>query len=107
MNSAALPSFDDLYSFIRGEYLHSRFEGMNASWPNGVPEGGTYAELIVRGYMDDLTATGAALIAPTESRRAKLVRFDRSLTITNPDAPPEEFRYRAGSLSNPMGGDWS
>lgn len=102
-----MPSFESLYAFIRDEYLNSRFEGRNAHWPKGVPEGGTYSELIAKGYMDVVEKTGEGVISHFESRRGKYVRFNRALQIINPDSPVIEIKHKAGSLSNPMVGDWS
>lgn len=101
-----MPTFDQVYEFIRNEYLNSRFEGMNSHWPKGVKGGGSYSESIVRSYLDYLSKDGVAHISPFESRRGKHVAFDRSLRILNEDAPIVEKQYKAGSLSRPMSGNW-
>lgn len=103
----SIPSIADVYEFLRNEYLNSRFEGMNAAWPKGVPDGGTYAELVAKRYLEYLQKDGVATISHFESRRGKPVVFNRAFTILNEDAPVIEIRHRAGSLSSPIAGNWS
>lgn len=101
-----MPTFAAVYSFLRDEYLNSRFEGRNAHWPNGVPSGGSYSERVARSYLDELERDGVAGISHFESRRGKHVIFNRALRILNDDAPVVEIQYRAGSLAAPMAGNW-
>lgn len=101
-----MPSMADVYEFLRNEYLNSRFEGMNSAWPKGVPDGGTYAELVAKRYLDWLQKEGVATISHFESRRGKPVVFNRAFTILNDDAPIVEIKRKAGSLSSPMAGNW-
>lgn len=95
-----MPSEGALYEFIRDEYLHSRLEGRDSIWPNGVPGGGTYSNYVMRRHYEDLQQTGMGTISHYESRRGKVVYYDRTLKIINPDAPHVEIRRRAP-------GDWS
>ncbi|MHC3750727.1 hypothetical protein ACYKDZ_17805 [Stutzerimonas stutzeri] len=101
-----MPSIFDIYEFLRNEYLNSRFEGMNAAWPKGVPDGGTYADLVAKRYLEYLQNEGFASISHFESRRGKHVVFNRALQIINDESPVIEKAYRAGSLSAPMAGNW-
>ncbi len=115
-----MPTFAALYAFIRDEYLHSRFEAVNDCWPLAAraalvkqypnakhpPLELTHAEGIVHGYMETLEADGVALISMYESRRGRMIEFDRSLRILNADEPPAQMQKRAPSLSNPAVGNW-
>lgn len=96
-----LPSFDDLYQFIKSNYLHSRFEGRD-NWFPGVK----YSDVVVQGYMDTLSKGENGLISHFESRSGKVIEFDKNLVILNPDVPPTEIPYRGGSITNPMSGIW-
>ena len=98
-----LPTFDEMYSFLRDYYLHSRFEGLNSGWPNGVPEGGTYAECVARSSLEQLKNTGVGYISQYESRTARVVIFDADLNILNKDEPPAQIQKKAGHLTHVYG----
>ena len=95
--------FDAVYTFLREHYLHSRYEGRNAEWPKGVPEGGTYAELVARGALENLEKYGNGWVGPYESRTGRVINYDADLNILNPDEPPAQIQRKAGHLTHIYG----
>ena len=95
-----------VYAFLREYYLHSRFEGKNAEWPNGIPEGGTYAELVARSALEHLEKYGDGWISQYESRLGRVIHYDADLNILNPDEPPAQIQKKAGNLTHIYGGGW-
>lgn len=98
-------TFEDVYQFLKDNYLHSRFEGNNINWPNGVPEGGSYSELVARNCLDRLLTEGKDNISHFESRSGKPIHFNDKLEILNPDSPPIEIKHKSSSLTN-ANGNW-
>lgn len=97
---ATMPTFDEMHSFLREHYLHSRFEGRNAWYPKGVQEGGTYADLVIRSHLEHLEKYGHGWIGMYECRLGRAIKYDKDLTILNPDAPPAQIQRRAGHLTH-------
>lgn len=95
--------FDAVYTFLREHYLHSRYEGRNAEWPKGVPEGGTYAELVARNALEHLEKYGDGMIGPYESRTGRAIHYDANLNILTPDEPPAQIQRKAGHLTHIYG----
>jgi hypothetical protein len=96
--------FDTIYIFLREYYLHSRFEGKNAEWPNGVPEGGTYSELVARGALEHLGKYGNGFISQYECRMGRAIHYDENFNILNPDEPPAQIQRKPGHLTHIYGG---
>jgi hypothetical protein len=69
------PTFAQMYAFLKKSYKHERFEGRNAAWPKGVPEGGSYSELVTRHALDDLNARGTNWIGQHESATGYAVKY--------------------------------
>ena len=103
VSAQPLPSFEQMYDFLRSYYLHSRFEGRNGEWPKGCPEGGTYAEVVTRGHLEYLAEHGTGWISMYESRLGTAIKYDRTLTILNADAPPGQIQRQAGHLTHIYG----
>ena len=82
--SKPIPSYDELYGFIKRHYRHSRFEGRVKTY------GEDYPRKIVDGYMDDLKASGWSIISWHESQSGRHIVFDSSLAIK-----PEEDSEKA------------
>lgn len=98
-----MPTFEQMYAFLRERYLHSRFEGRNAEWPNGIPEGGTYAESVARSSLQDLELHGVGFIGPYEAASGRAIKYDANLQILNPDEPPAQLGKRAPNLTHIYG----
>lgn len=87
-NDIVMPGRADVYSFIKRNYIASRFKNspMIKDHPN-------YADLIIDGYMDDLRNDNVAYIGPYESVRGTFIQFDRSLQPINESEPIEKMRH--------------
>ncbi|BCS54541.1 hypothetical protein GSVR_28490 [Geobacter sp. SVR] len=103
VSAQPLPLFEQMYNFLREYYLHSRFEGANAQWPKGCPEGGTYAEVVTRGHLEYLAGHGHGFISMYESRLGTAIKYDHALKILNADAPPGQIQRRPGHLTHIYG----
>lgn len=103
VSSQPLPSFGQMYDFLREHYLNSRFEGRNGGWPKGCPEGGTYSEVVTRSSLSYLAEHGIGWITMYESRLGTAIKYDRTLTILNPDEPPGQIQRQAGHLTHIYG----
>jgi hypothetical protein len=71
-----LPSFSDLYEFLRVRYKYDRFEGRN-----GLVWGEDTSRRITQGSMDQLRDCGFGCVSQHESITGSAVFFDRDLTI--------------------------
>jgi len=96
--SLPMPSLDALKSFLREYYLHSRFEGRD-----GPVWGHDYSDVVTKSTADHLEETGISCIGVYESNRGRVIWFDRSLTILNPDEAPAQIQARAGNLTHIYG----
>jgi len=101
------PTYEQMYEFLKDHYLHSRFEGRNAMWPKGVPEGGTYSELVARNALDYLRTNEVAFISPYEAASGRTIQYDRQLTILNPDEPRAQLGKKAPNLTHIYGQSFS
>jgi hypothetical protein len=97
-----MPSFEAVKTFLREYYLHSRFEGRDGDvW------GRDYSDVVTRSTMESLQDHALSCVSQYDCNRGRVVWFDRSLTVLNPDEAPAQIHKRPGSLSAPMAGDWS
>ena len=94
-----LPSYDDLYAFIKAEYKNSRFEGRNSD-PYWGPE---HSSRIVRDYMAELEQRGVAMISRHESQRNQSLTFDCYLSFLDLDATPVEYPTECANISHVLG----
>jgi hypothetical protein len=69
-----MPTYEELYAFLKAHYKHERFEGRNAD-----PYHPDYSHIVTRGRMRDLEKQGYDLISRHESRTGERVIFDRRL----------------------------
>jgi hypothetical protein len=81
MNATQFPTFDQMYSFLRAIYKHDRFEGRNVQWPNGVPEGGTYAQCVTRSHLHNLQEQGVGHVGPFESVTGAALKYDGAAVV--------------------------
>lgn len=81
MSMTALPSYDDLYAFLKANYKHERFAGRDNrdGW-------GDYSGDVTRSRMTSLARQGWDLISRYESRTGEIVIFSAALAIL--DAMP-------------------
>jgi len=96
--SLPMPSTAALKSFLREYYLHSRFEGRD-----GPVWGHDYSEAVTASTADALKETGICCIDMYDCNRGRVVWFDRSLTVLNPDEAPAQIKARAGNLTHIYG----
>jgi hypothetical protein len=69
-----MPSFEQVYDFVKAHYKPSRFEERNnATWGAG------YTRNVVEGYMEQLSACRRCYIGQYESRTGESVAFDYRL----------------------------
>ncbi len=87
-----MPPRELLYRFIKEHYVHDRFEG----------RGQHYAELIIDGYMNDLSSDNVCTISPFENRLGRFIQFDHDLNIITNDIPLESAR-NFGHISHLLG----
>jgi hypothetical protein len=99
------PTFEAMYAFLRERYLHSRFEGRNDNeqWKAAVPKGITYSELVARSALEYLSEHGIGYISPYEAASGRTIKYDRSLTVLNPDEPPAQLGKKAPNLTHIYG----
>lgn len=90
--------FDEVYAFLRSNYLHSRFEGsdMCKDFPD-------YPKIITRSTIAQIEQTGKGFVSLYESRTARTIIFDADLNVLNPDAPPDEIQARPRNLTHIYG----
>jgi len=88
--------FDDLYQFLRRWYKHSRFEGRNGK--QGYPA--DYSKIVTQSTLDYLSDHGHAFISWHDSNTGVYIKFDKHLTILNPDEAPMEDGRSKGHLTH-------
>ena len=93
-----LPTFEEMYAFLREYYLYSRFEGSphRKDYPN-------YPQLVTQSSLDRLSQTGGCCISQYDSRTGRVIFFDAYLTILNPDEPPAQIQHKPGHLTHLLG----
>lgn len=97
-----MPTFDEMYAYLKEHYLHSRFAGRDTKdW--AADDGTPYSNLICRSAIKQLEQTGEGFIGPYEAASGRIVRYNSALQILNPDAPREQIGKRAGSLTHIYG----
>jgi hypothetical protein len=79
-----MTTYEQLYTFLKRHYKHSRFEDRNA-WGVGW---GDYSKSVTRRYLTHLDANGSACITWHESNTGMEVVFDQELNILNLDVTP-------------------
>lgn len=95
LKTVDLPAFDELYSFLKEHYKHSRFEGMNSDW---CPE---YSKLVTESSMNQLERLERGYISCHEAHIGNMIIFNCDLQILNADRPPEErpeYRKNKGRM---------
>lgn len=96
--SLPMPSFDEVKAFLREYYLHSRFEGRDGqAW---CPD---YSGVVTNSTLDRLNEYGLDCVSGYDCNRGRVVWFDRSLTVLNPDEPPAQIQLVAGNLTHIYG----
>lgn len=75
-----MPSFDQMYAFLKQWYKHDRFEGRNGDWcPN-------YSSIVTQSGLDHITKYGYGCISRHESVTGQAIFFNKQLQdITNTD----------------------
>jgi hypothetical protein len=93
-----MPSFDELYEFLKSYYLHSRFEGRNgAGWDDD------YSQIVTKSAYEYLELHGIGWISMYESRTATAIKYNQELEILNPDEAPGQIQKKAGRLTSILG----
>lgn len=85
-----MPTFDEMYAFLRERYLHSRFEGSPSR--NAYPD---YPAIVTTSHLKDLEKDGVGSISSYESRTGQYVKYDNELRVLNPDEPPAQIQKTA------------
>lgn len=93
-----MKTFDEVYSFLKDNYIHSRF-----AWRDSNGYVSDYSKIVTQSVIDDLVKSGWSCISHFESRTGQFIKFDNHLTILNPDSPPIEIQRQAGHLTHIMG----
>ena len=74
------PTLEQMHLFLKARYKHERFEGRNSQWPNSVPEGGSYSNLLARSALESLTQYGGkGWISAHESATGEAVQYDAAM----------------------------
>lgn len=94
-----MPSSEQLKSFLVEYYLHSRFQGRD-----GPVWGANYSDGVTAIRLQQLHKRGITCVSIYESNRGRVIWFDRSLTILNPDEAPAQIQRIAGNLTHILGG---
>ena len=92
-----LPTFDDLYKFLRQHYKYSRFEGMAGDWCQ------EYPEIVTKSSMEQLSTLGHGFISCHEAHVGNAIQFNCRLEIMNEDKPPDErieYRHTKGHITH-------
>lgn len=95
-----LPTFDQMYAFLREHYLHSRFEGRDTPAWNFQ---GRYPDIITRAALNTLKQTGVGFIGPYEAASGRVIKYDAKLNVLNPDAPREQLGKQSPNLTHIYG----
>ena len=86
-------TFDQMYSFLKENYLHSRFSARDGVWSNeGVHK---YSEIVAISALNYLQKYGHGYIGIYESRSGRGMKYDENLFILNPDEPPAQIETRS------------
>lgn len=73
-----MPTYDELYAFLKKAYKHERFEGRNdRDYPD-------YSHIVTRGRMNALSAQGYDVISRHESATGQMFIFDANLQKISP-----------------------
>lgn len=88
-----MPTFEELYAFIKENYRPSRFEERN-----GKGWGSDYSECIVKSYYEELSKHGKAHVSRHEDIKMHGFSFDRNLVITRGELI--EYRNNPGHLTH-------
>lgn len=93
-----MPTYEELYEFLKSHYLHSRFEQRNTEgW------GEDYSECVTKSHWQTLERDGWGMIPMYESRTARTIKYNQQLEIINADEPSGEIVKRAGRLTSILG----
>lgn len=93
-----LPPFDALKAFLVEYYLYSRFQGRD-----GPIWGANYSDVVTASSMKALQERGLTCVSMYDSNRGRVIWFDRSLTVLNPDEAPAQIQRKAGNLTHIYG----
>lgn len=94
----SMPTYEDLYEFLKSYYLHSRFEGRNGNgWDND------YSHCVTKSAYDYLELHSIGWVSVYESRTATPIKYNQQLEVLNPDAPPGQIQKKTGSLTRILG----
>jgi hypothetical protein len=96
--SLPMPSAEQLKTFLREYYLHSRFEGRDSPvWGND------YSDVVTESTRQSLEGRGITCVSMYDCNRGRAVWFDRSLTVLNPDEAPAQVQKQPGNLTHIYG----
>lgn len=93
-----MPPFDALKAFLVEYYLYSRFQGRD-----GPVWGASYSDVVTESSMDALQVRGLACVSKYDSNRGRVIWFDRSLMVLNPDEAPAQIQHKPGNLTHIYG----
>lgn len=93
-----MPTYEELYEFLKSYYLHSRFEGRNSQgWD------ADYSHCVAKSAYEYLQLHGTGWISMYESRTATAIKYNQQLEILNLDEPPGQIQKKAGRLTAIIG----
>lgn len=103
MTTVTLPSYDDLYAFLKRWYKRERFEGRNDG------DFSDYSHIVAKSRMSELEVHGWDLISRHESNTGETLIFNALLEIIEVDRPfwrmnRDEQRAYANTQPAPCGG---
>jgi hypothetical protein len=96
--SLPMPTHEQVKTFLREYYLHSRFEGRD-----GPVWGNDYSDIVTKSTLESLLEHGITCVIMYDCNRGRAVWFDRSLTVLNPDEAPAQVQKRPENLTHIYG----
>jgi hypothetical protein len=93
LKAQPMPTFDELYAFLKQVYKHDRFAGRD-----NVADGWKdYSATVTRSCLERLEQYGWDLISHHEAARGTVIFYDRTLTIRD-RSPLNEARAQFGEV---------
>jgi len=93
-----MPTLEELKKFLTEYYLHSRFLGRD-----GPVWGNNYSDIVTNSTLESLDKYGISCVSMYDCNRGRVVWFDRSLTVLNPDEAPAQIQKHPGNLTHIYG----
>lgn len=91
-----MTTFEELYTFLKKHYRHSRFEARN-KWGGDFKD---YSICVTNSHFESLKKEGKSFISHHDSLLPQGVIFDTDLNILNKDEAPIDMRKQSGHLSH-------